>query len=81
ENNKAKEQNELEQKTHQTETQDLILENTAKDQNKDAEAKEDRKENEKKLKNVENKGFGPGINLQGYCTNKERCIASKGDRS
>ncbi|ETO02510.1 hypothetical protein RFI_34921, partial [Reticulomyxa filosa] len=94
ENNKAKEQNELEQvsckhtnkqtnqnpKTHQTEIQDLILENTTKDQNKDTEAKEDRKENERKLKNVKNKGFGPGINLQGYCTNKEGCIASKGDR-
>ncbi|ETO27794.1 hypothetical protein RFI_09333, partial [Reticulomyxa filosa] len=66
---------------HQTETQDLILKNTTKGQNKDTEAKEDRKENEGKLKNAKNKGFGPGINLQGYCTNKEGCIASKGDRS
>ncbi|ETO02100.1 hypothetical protein RFI_35336 [Reticulomyxa filosa] len=48
--------------------------------NKDTEAKEDRKENEGKLKKAENKGFGPGINLQGYCTNKDGCIASKGDR-
>ncbi|ETO01380.1 hypothetical protein RFI_36060, partial [Reticulomyxa filosa] len=60
-----------------TETQDLILENITKDQIY-TEAKE---ENEEKLKNVKNKGYGPGINLQGYCTNKERCIASKGDRS
>ncbi|ETO02776.1 hypothetical protein RFI_34637, partial [Reticulomyxa filosa] len=67
-------------KIHQIETQHFILENTAKDQNKDTAAKEDRKENEGKLKNVKNKGFGPGINLQGYCTNKEGCIASKGDR-
>ncbi|ETO11827.1 hypothetical protein RFI_25549, partial [Reticulomyxa filosa] len=57
--------------TYQTETQDLILENTTKDQNKDTEAKEDIKENEGKLDNIKNKGFGPGINLQGYCTNKE----------
>ncbi|ETN97923.1 hypothetical protein RFI_39603, partial [Reticulomyxa filosa] len=67
-------------KIHQIETQHLILENTTKDQNKGTEAKEDRKENEEKLKNAENKGFGPGINLQGCCTNKEGCIASKGDR-
>ncbi|ETN99219.1 hypothetical protein RFI_38262, partial [Reticulomyxa filosa] len=67
-------------KIHQTKTQHLILENTTKDQNKDTKAKEDRKENEGKSKNAENKGFGPGINLQGYCTNKEGCIASKGDR-
>ncbi|ETN99566.1 hypothetical protein RFI_37904 [Reticulomyxa filosa] len=46
-------------KVHQIETQHLILENITKDQNKDTEANEDRKENEGKLKNVKNKGFGP----------------------
>ncbi|ETN97268.1 hypothetical protein RFI_40263, partial [Reticulomyxa filosa] len=39
--------------------------------------------NEEKLKKVENTGYtgeyGSGINLQGYCTNNDGCLASKGN--
>ncbi|ETO03609.1 hypothetical protein RFI_33793, partial [Reticulomyxa filosa] len=55
-------------KIHQTETQNKDTE---------VEVKEDGKENEGKLKSAKNKGFGPGINLQSYCTNKEDALHRK----